>query len=487
MRRSRISPDATMACLLLLAAAPYTLLPAARAQSASGSSQVTVLLEKHFPAEVRAGEAFEYTIRVANTTGQAVSDVVVSDALPAGFTMSGSTPPANATEGGRAAWNVGRLGSGESRTIRVSGKVEQAGRVEGCARVSFAREVCAATTAVQPALKLVKTLPERVQRCDVIPMRLVVTNTGTGTARGVTIVDDLPEGLVGADGGRRLSLQVGDLGAGASRTLHAQLRANRTGRFDNTAVASSTDGLKADAQAAVTVVAPVLQLTKTAPGKRYLGRPIRYEITVSNSGDGPAANTIIEDALGAGVRFISASDGGQAAGNRVTWRLGTIEPGASRKLTLTVQANAKGTVRNTASARAACADPVNASADTVVAGIPAILLEVIDVEDPIEVGGTITYAIRVVNQGSAVGTNIALTCQLEDAMSYVSGTGPTPTSADGRTITLAPLPTLAPKATAEWRLVIKALKAGDIRFSVTMTSDQIDRPVAETESTHLYE
>ena len=48
------------------------------------------------------------------------------------------------------------------------------------------------------------------------------------------------------------------------------------------------------------------------------------------------------------------------------------------------------------------------------------------------------------------------------------------------------LPVLQPGARAEWQVVVKAVKAGDVRFKVEMTSDQLSRPVEETEATNLY-
>ena len=57
----------------------------------------------------------------------------------------------------------------------------------------------------------------------------------------------------------------------------------------------------------------------------------------------------------------------------------------------------------------------------------------------------------------------------------------------GNTVTFQPLPSLAPKAKATWRVTVKALKAGDVRFTAVMNTDQLTRPVQETEATHLYE
>lgn len=95
--------------------------------------------------------------------------------------------------------------------------------------------------------------------------------------------------------------------------------------------------------------------------------------------------------------------------------------------------------------------------------------------------------ITATNQGSATDTNIRIVCTLEDNEQYVSSTGATRGSASGNTVTFEPLPSLAPKAQAVWRVTVKAVKAGDVRFTVIMNTDQLTRPVTRNESTHLYE
>ena len=139
-----------------------------------------------------------------------------------------------------------------------------------------------------------------------------------------------------------------------------------------------------------------------------------------------------------------------------------------------------------ASAQGACAPSFETTCHVRIAGIPAILLEVIDIEDPIEVGKTETYQIEVTNQGSATDTNIRITCELEDAQEFVSGSGATAVTGQGRTITMAPLAALPAKEKAVWRVVVKANKAANVRFKTTLLSDQLTRPVEETESTNQY-
>ena len=117
----------------------------------------------------------------------------------------------------------------------------------------------------------------------------------------------------------------------------------------------------------------------------------------------------------------------------------------------------------------------------------AILLEVIDVDDPIRVGDNETYVITVTNQGSAPAQNVRIVCNLEQQHVFQTATGSTSGSHRGGTVTFEPLASLAPKAKATWRVVVKAGGAADARFKVAMTSNMIQRPVEETESTHFYE
>ncbi len=384
-------------------------------------------------------------------------------------------------------WALGDMQPGAVKSARVSGSAGSPGKLTNCVTATYDLPACLAINVINPKLALVKTAPAEVLKCDPIPVKVTVTNTGSGPARNVKVLDSLPEGLVTMDGKRSLAYDVGTLGQGQSKTFNFQAKATRSGSFTNRAVASGQGGLNAEATTTTVVKQPVLAITKTGPAKRYLGRPITYEISVTNTGDGVAKNTVLEDPIPAGARSLKASGGGQPVGNKMVWNLGDMQPGASRKVTLTVTGTALGTIRNVAAAKAYCADAVSATASTLVAGIPAILLEVVDNPDPVEVGSETTYTITVTNQGSAVGTNIVVGVRLEDQAQYVSSNGPTRAAVAGQTITFAPLPSLAAKTKATWTMRVKAVGTGDIRYHVAMNSDQIERDVQETEATHFYQ
>lgn len=230
--------------------------------------------------------------------------------------------------------------------------------------------------------------------------------------------------------------------------------------------------------------APNVELTKKCPSLRYVGREATFEIGLVNRGAGPALNVVVTDTLPAGVEFLGADNNGQRQGNHVVWQIGTLEPGQSRTLKVNVRCNQITTVRNTATVTY-CAE-TQAECEFPVKGVAAILLECVDDPDPIEVGGQMTYTITVTNQGSETGTNITVECTLPAEEEFVKAGGPTEGKADGKTVRFAPLATLAPKAKAVFTVTVKGVKDGDARFRVNLTSDQIETPVMETESTHIY-
>lgn len=443
-------------------------------------------IEMGVPREVRANSQFESRIVVTNLTDGALTDVVVTEMLGDNYKLSSSSPQGRAGADGAVTWALGTLGPRESKTIRLMGTAADEGTVGTCASVSYASQLCASVPVVMPKLRVTKSGPSDALVCDEIVYTYEVSNTGTGTLNNVRVNDQLPAGLVNAQGGNTVSVNVGTLAAGQSRPYTVRVKADRTGRFESKAIANG-EGVEAESGMVATIVRqPVLEITTECTSGRYIGRPMTYEITVTNSGDGVARNTALEDMLPDGADFVSASDGGSLTGRTIAWNLGELAPKASKTVTVRLVPNEAGTYRNTVRARAVCTELVSDSCDLEITGIPAILLEVIDLEDPIPVGEELTYVVVVTNQGSAPARSVRIRCELEDTMQFVSATGATRGTATGVVIEFEPLPSLAPQEKATWRVVVRAVGEGDVRFRTTLNSTMIERPVIETEATHFY-
>ena len=102
-----------------------------------------------------------------------------------------------------------------------------------------------------------------------------------------------------------------------------------------------------------------LSVSKTgAPNPVSPGSNLTYTITVTNAGPATANGVIALDSLPGGVTFLSAS-ASQGSCLFVTCSLGSIAPGASATITLTVKvaANTSGSVTNTACASTTSAEP----------------------------------------------------------------------------------------------------------------------------------
>ena len=459
----------------------------------TGQEETSVILvESWGPAEIQAGAPFDYTIKATNLTDKyELRNTVITQEIPGTYTIRSSepqvqTPAARPSKDGYelVSFFLGTINPSESKTITVNAVASQEGNLEICTTADYDLYVCWASKVVRPNVSVTKTGPEEVIICDPIPYQITVKNEGTGAARNLVVTDKLPDGLT-ANGQSTVTFDVGTLNAGESKNFTVDAKATQSGSFVNVADVTG-DGIVAVSNPVTTrVTKPNLEITKTAPEADYLNARFDYTITVRNTGDAVAKDAKVVDNLPSGVEFISATDGGSASGNTVTWTLGDMAPGATKTFVTTVRGKEKGTLRNTAEASAYCTDNVTASVITEIVGIPAVLLEVIDTEDPVKVGQDTTYEIKVTNQGSEDITNLKLDAILEKE-TFISIAGPSDATVEGELIKIAPIATLPAGQNVTWTIKVTGTDVGDVRFRVNMVADQIDRPVRETESTHIY-
>jgi len=122
----------------------------------------------------------------------------------------------------------------------------------------------------------------------------------------------------------------------------------------------------------------------------------------------------------------------------------------------------------------------------VVEGIAAVLFQVADSVDPIEVGGETTYEVHVVNQGSKAASNVRLTAVLPPEMQPLAADGPTRYAVQGDRVSFEGLARLAPKADATYHVRVKGVRPGDLRVSFQLQTDEMQSPVTKEESTQVY-
>lgn len=454
----------------------------------TGRAEGAVLrLDRMCPSEVTAGQPFEYEIKVTNVAPTALANVMVTETTASGFNMTDSTPAKARMEGGAGVYDMGTLAAGESKSLKIRGSVATVGQFASCATASYVLPACCTINVTSPALKITKTAPAEVGLCDVIPVQIVVTNTGTGMAKNVVVSDQLPANLMTSDGKSAWEQNVGNLAGGESKTLNFNAKASKIGTYSNTASAAAEGNLKASSNTTSTAVKNCnLEITKTGPANLYIGRDATYTITVKNSGNGPARDTVVENVVPAGTTFKSATEGGQLVGGNVVWNFGEMAAGASKSMTVTFNSGTVSEIRSVANVRSVCCDKNSANVVTTVAGVPAIVVELIDNPDPIEVGGETVFTIIVTNQGNKADSNLKPVFTLASGLTFVAGSGDSSVTAAGQTVTLGDIAALAPKQTVRWTVRAKSNAAnGDSRSNLSVTTDYFKKPIVEEESTNL--
>jgi uncharacterized repeat protein (TIGR01451 family) len=458
----------------------------AKRAAAAGAQNPTLRLEKIGPATVHLGKPLAYEIVVSNTGAAPVLTVRIRDELPAGARLLLSDPKAE-VQGGALLWNVGTLEAGAEWRAKVEVQPGSEGEFLAAATATFSAASALQTRVIQPRLALAMTGPDSVPVGDPAVFQIRVTNIGSGTATGVVLHDKLPPGLK-HEQGSAVETELGSLAAGETKTITLRTTAVKGGRQVNEATAIGDDGLKATAQAAVLVTEPALLLRKTGPRQRFVNREAEFDLEVSNAGTGPAANVRVVDTLPPELDFVTAAEGGvyDAAARTVTWDVGRLNAGQRKGLSVKVLAKGPGDPVNRAVAVADRVAEAKAEVPLHVEGIPALALEVVDLDDPVEVGAETVYEIRVVNQGTCACTGVQIIATVPAEMQPRDAKGPTPSRVQGQQVIFEPLAKLAAHADTLYRVRVLAQHPGDVRFKVQLSGDQLQLPVYEEESTHVY-
>src|SRR5262249_27495706 len=153
---------------------------------------------------------------------------------------------------------------------------------------------------------------------------------------------------------------------------------------------------------------------------------------------------------------------------------------------LEVQAISPGDHKHHATANGARGLRAETDFSTKVEGLSALLVELVDTEDPIEVGSETAYEVRVTNTGSKTENDIKLVATIPDKMEFKSATGPVRFRLEGKSLLFESLDKLAPRADAIFRITCKGAEAGIVRFQIQVTSASMREPVVKQEPTRIY-
>lgn len=427
---------------------------------ATGKQEPAIQLEWLGPPNAKLNQPSDYSLVIRNTSVGILQQVQTRVRLPNGLTLV-SSEPKGLFDNGVMRWDVGTLQPKQEQSFKLRFVADVKGAVMPQAWVTFTAAAVLKLKVCEPRLAIKVGVPERVLVGDVATFSLSVSNPGDGAADQVRLLVNLSQGLEHPKGDK-IELDIGTLAAGENRSVQLVCNARVGGPQKCDCMVEGDGGLTARDSVSVNVIQPRIDLRIAGPGLRYLGRKAIYTLHVTNPGDAPAASVTLAEVVPAGFKVLAASDGGRydVAKQTVTWYLGDVGPNQSREVKMEVLATGPGEFEHKATVLAARGLKAESKLLTRIEGLSAIMLEMVDTEDPIEVGGETSYEVRVTNTGSKTETDIRLVATVPDKMELKSADCPPGVRyrAEGKVIVFDPLDKLAPKADALFRIKVKASK-----------------------------
>jgi len=409
---------------------------------------------------INAGDTAAFTIVVTNNGPGTANNVTVNDPLPAGvaWVIDPAVTGCSITSG-TLSCTFATLDEGASKTIHVSGvtDAQDCGTLSNTATVAADNEGSdqtdnsdtATITVNCPDLTITKTADNAsVNAGSDIGFTVTLTNTGAGSATGVSISDALPGGtgvdwsidsntpasscsITGTAPTQTLTCGPATVASGGSITVHVTSHTTSAscGTYDNTASFTTTNDGTGNASASTTVDCPDVFVTKTADAPLVEGGDtIGFLITVGNNGPGTADGVTLTDTLPTNGGLVWSIDliDGQAPGSEppcsitdgvLTCDFGSLESGASHTVHITSPTNSTtscGAVNNTVTVDAlnepntpefTANDQASASLTVICPGI-----SIVKTVNPVSgnPGDTVTYTYVVTNTGDTTLFNVSV-------------------------------------------------------------------------------
>lgn len=438
-------------------------------------------------SELNVGQPCSLELAIKNEGGSPATDVVVDAYFPRSIRITDANPEPNAGTD-KVTWNFKTLPARAEQRIRMTVIPSERGELAANANVRFTSAASTVFAVEEPQLKIALSGAQQVSIGDPVIQQLTVSNPGTGIAHNVEIKVQIPEGLEHASGTRELKLKLGSLIPGETKPVKLSLVAKRGGLHSLKVDVQAGTELRQAAVSRVEVLTPSLKLNVSGPATRYVGREARYTINVKNDGEAVTTNVRTVYVVPKGFSFTSASSGGvyDESTRTVTWFDGSIDAGKTTELSVKLVANEQGEFAHVAKVLSEHGGTAESKVATKVEGSASLQLEVVDVDDPVEVGRETAYEVRIKNVGTKDAQNIGLSLELPNAIQLLDVKAPVSHLAESGLLVFKALPSLAAGKSAIFHIAVKGKDEGIQRLRARLTSDSIQEPLTIEEVTKFY-
>lgn len=456
---------------------------ASTAVDTSDVPMVALKWVKH--GDVNVGQECKCGLVVKNSGKMPAKDIVVEAFLPKTVRLVHADPIPSDTRD-HLTWAFDHLEAGAERTMEITLIPVRRGDLSTTATVRFSGVATANFKVEEPQLAVAIAGPKEVVVGDTTTQMITVSNSGTGVAHEVVVHASIPDGLE-HQRGKNVELSIGSLGPGETREIRLPLAAKAGGNAV-VKIEARGENLSQKTQTTITVAAPKLKVDVAGPSLRYVNRNAQYTVTVTNDGVAATDNVSVMHLIPAGFEFVKADRGGKfdESTSSVKWFVGRLEAGQSLQVAADLSARKIGSYQHHVQASGEGGTIAAARLDSKVDGASALVMEVSDLADPIEIGTQTAYEIRIRNDGSKAAQNLKLVCELPKGVELIDTEGPSAHKVVKDVLEFAAIGELPVGGKVTYRVKVNGKVAGNLRLRAKLTSNAIPEPLVVEELTRFY-
>jgi uncharacterized repeat protein (TIGR01451 family) len=466
-------------------ASPGTAAKPADVLLASVTPQVRVDVKG--PQAIIMGEEATFVVTASNLGDVAAKDLTIRVALPDGVQLAAAEATVGRAENRQdlgaeqrqLVWVVDQLPGRTERqlTLRV---VPQTNRPFDLA-VDWSLLPLAASAHIevqQPLLQIALAGPSEITFGETKVFSIVLSNPGTGEAKGVSI--NLALGSGSAD-----TLNVGTLAAGESKTLEVEVSARETGNLEIVASAKGAGQLQAATNHRVVVLRANLQIEATGPGQQFANAVGAYQVRITNSGNAVAKNVQAAIRLPRGAKYVRGLDSAKQLSEALVWPVGDLAPGLQRTFNFTCQLTSDGDNMFSIGVRSDGGVEAVSEMLTKVESLADLKLVVNDPQGPIPVGEETAYEICITNRGTKAATEVQVLAQFSEGIEPVGVEGGKAELIPGQVL-FRPLAKVAPNETMTLKVKARAQKSGTHLFRAEVKCGEPETKLVAEETTRFF-
>ena len=436
--------------------------------------------------EINVNQECKCGLVIKNSGKLVAKDIVVEAYFPRTVRLIDANPFPNDSKD-HLVWIFEHLEPGQEKTVEITMIPSRRGELATSATVRFTGVATSVVNVEEPQIALSVSGAHDIMVGETLVQTIVVSNPGTGIAHDVVVNARVPEGLEHPRG-RVVEMGIGSLGPGESRELRLPLTAVTGCDAVLVVEARGSSNLTQTAQTSIKIAAPKLGVEVSGPGLRYIGRHAQYVITVKNEGVAATDNVRIVHLVPEGFEFSKADRGGkfEASTGSVNWFIGRLEANETQQVACDLNARQTGEFIHHVQATGESGTMAAAKTSTKVDGSSKVVMEVVDLDDPVEVGSQTAYEIRIRNDGSIASHGVRVACELPEGVDLIDTKGPTEHFLEKGVLHFKPLAELAAGAKTTYLIRVTGRVAGDLRLRAKLTTAARPEPIVAEEITKFY-